>query len=138
MADTAPSGRRLPPRWRTRERARSGSEELGRDADPEESYLAGVDTSSIYIGVLNEQYGRLLATGFSATQAEYLRARDGGKRVAVYGAIDAPGREGHLNRFIERIHTFVTTESYRDPADLDRRVRRRLHELAGEALSARV
>lgn len=110
-------------------------EELGRDADPEESYLAGVDTSSIYIGVLNEQYGRLLETSFSATEAEYLRAREGGKRVAVYTAVEAPGREGHLNRFIERVHTLVTTESYRDPADLDRRVRRRLRELAAEALS---
>ena len=110
-------------------------EELGRDADPEEAYLAGVDGSTIYIGVLNEQYGRLLPTGFSATETEYLRAREGGKRVAVYTAADAPGREGHLNRFIERVRTFVTTESYRDIADLDRRVRRRLHELAAEALS---
>lgn len=110
-------------------------EELGRDANPEEAYLAGVDMATIYVGVLNEQYGRLLATGFSATEAEYLRARERGKRVAVYTAADAPGREGHLNRFIERVRTFVTTESYRDIADLDHRVRRRLHELAAEALS---
>jgi hypothetical protein len=110
-------------------------EELGRDADSEEAYLAGVDGSTIYVGILNEQYGRLLATGFSATEAEYLRARERGKRVAVYTAADAPGREGHLNRFIERVRTFVTTESYRDIADLDHRVRRRLHELAAEALS---
>jgi Domain of unknown function (DUF4062) len=110
-------------------------EELGRDADPEEAYLAGVDTATIYVGILNEQYGRLLSTGFSATEAEYLRAREGGKRVAIYTAADAPGREGHLHRFIDRIRTFVTTESYRDVTDLDRRVRRRLHELATEALS---
>jgi hypothetical protein len=110
-------------------------EELGRDADPEEAYLAGVDGSTIYVGILNEQYGRLLATGFSATEAEYERAREGGKRVAVYTAAEAPGREGHLNRFIERVRTFVTTESYRDTADLERRVRRRLQELAAEALS---
>jgi len=110
-------------------------EELGRDADPEEAYLAGVDTSSIYIGVVNEQYGRLLPTGFSATETEYERARESGKRVAVYTAAEAPGREGHLHRFIERVRTFVTTESYGDIADLDRRVRRRLHELAAEALS---
>lgn len=110
-------------------------EELGRDADPEEAYFAGVDMSTIYICVLNEQYGRLLPTGFSATETEYLRAREGGKRVAVFTAADAPGREGHLNRFIERVRTFVTTERYRDIADLDRRVRRRLHELAAEALS---
>jgi Domain of unknown function (DUF4062) len=110
-------------------------EELGRDADPEEAYLAGVDTSTIYVGVLKEQYGRLLTSGFSATETEYLRAREQGKRIAVYTAAEAPGREGHLNRFVERVRTFVTTESYRDIADLDRRVRRRLHELAAEALS---
>jgi hypothetical protein len=110
-------------------------EELGRDADPEEAYLTGVDTATIYVGVLREQYGRLLAGGFSATEAEYEQAREGGKRIAVYTADEAPNREGHLNRFIERVRTFVTTESYRDIADLDRRVRRRLHELAAEALS---
>jgi hypothetical protein len=77
-------------------------EELGRDADPEEAYLAGVDGSTIYIGILNEQYGRLLPSGFSATETEYLRAREGGKRVAVYTAAEAAGREGHLHRFIER------------------------------------
>lgn len=110
-------------------------EELGRDADPEEAYLAGVDGSTIYIGILNEQYGRLLPSGFSATETEYLRAREGGKRVAVYTAAEAAGREGHLHCFIERVRTFVTTEGYRDIADLDRRVRRRLHELAAEALS---
>jgi hypothetical protein len=110
-------------------------EELGRDANPEEAYLAGVDMSTIYVGVLNEQYGRLLTTGFSATEAEYLRARERGKRIAVYTTMDAPSREGHLNRFIERVRTFVTTESYRDIPDLDHRVRRRLHELAAEALS---
>ncbi len=112
-------------------------EELGRDADPEEAYLAGVDVATIYISVLNEQHGRLLATGLSATEAEYLRAREGGKRIAVYTAATRPARDGHLNRFIERVHTVVTTESYRDIADLDRRVRR-LHALAAEALSPRV
>jgi Domain of unknown function (DUF4062) len=86
-------------------------EELGRDADPEEAYVVGVDMSTIYVGILNEQYGRLLPTGFSATEAEYLRAREGGKRLALYTAADAPGREGHLNRFIERIRTFVTTRA---------------------------
>jgi hypothetical protein len=110
-------------------------EDLGRDADPEEAYLTGVDTSTIYVGVLKEQYGRLLPTGFSATETEYLQARERGKRLAVYTAAEAPGREGHLNRFIERVRTFVTTESYRDIPDLGRRVRRRLHELAAEALS---
>jgi hypothetical protein len=55
--------------------------------------------------------------------------------VAVYTAADAPQREGHLNRFIERIRTFVVTEEYVDTDDLVRRVRRRLQELADEAVS---
>jgi Domain of unknown function (DUF4062) len=124
---------------RSRGRGGGGQPDLVRGTGPrrrpEEAYLAGVDGSTIYIGILNEQYGRLLPSGFSATETEYLRAREGGKRVAVYTAAEAAGREGHLHRFIERVRTFVTTEGYRDIADLDRRVRRRLHELAAEALS---
>ena len=110
-------------------------EELGRDAGAEEAYLEGVDRATIYVGVLNEQYGRQLETGFSATETEYRRARELGKRVAVYSSAEAAGREGHLNLSLERIRVFITTESYSDVADLGQRVRRRLHELAGEALS---
>jgi hypothetical protein len=110
-------------------------EELGRDAATDEAYLLGVDSSSIYLCVCNELYGTMLDTGFSLTETEYMRARERGLRVAVYVAGNAPGREGHLRRFIERVRVFVTTESYRDPDDLVRRVRRRLHELAGETLS---
>jgi hypothetical protein len=111
-------------------------EELGRDADAEEAYLSEVDSSTIYIAILNGLYGRQHPSGFSATELEYMRAREGGKRVNVFVAADAPAREGHLNRFInERIRVFVTTENYTDAADLARRVRRRLHQLASEALA---
>lgn len=110
-------------------------EELGRDATANEAYFVGVDSSSIYLGICNELYGTMLETGFSPTETEYMRARERGLRVAVYVAADAPAREGHLRRFIERVRVFVTTESYRDLDDLVRRVRRRLHELAAEALS---
>src|SRR6266487_3388730 len=34
-------------------------EEFGRDGDAEEAYLTEVDTSTIYVGILNEVYGRL-------------------------------------------------------------------------------
>ncbi len=111
-------------------------EEFGRDADAEEAYLTEVDSSTVYVGILNEQYGRLNPPdGFSATEAEFLRAREGGKRVAVFVAAYAPAREGHMSRFIERVRFFITTENHTDPGDLARRVRRRLHELAAEALS---
>lgn len=74
-------------------------EEFGRDADAQEAYLSEVDASSVYVGILNEQYGRLNPPeGFSATEAEYLRAREGGKRVQVFVAADAPGREGATAR----------------------------------------
>jgi hypothetical protein len=110
-------------------------EELGRDSDAVEAYVSGVDSSTIYVGILNQQYGRMSPTGFSATETEYERARERGSRIIVYTADDASDREGHLVRFIERIRTFVTTENYVDIADLDRRFRRRLSELAAEALS---
>ena len=111
-------------------------EEFGRDADAEEAYLTEVDASTLYVGILNRDYGRPNPPdGDSATEMEYRRAREGGKRVNVYVAADAPTREGALTRFIERVRFFVTTESYTDAADLAQRVRRRLEQLAAEALS---
>jgi Domain of unknown function (DUF4062) len=110
-------------------------EELGRDASATEAYLTGVDSATIYVGILNEVYGTMLESGFSPTELEYMRARERGKRTVVYVAEDAPAREGHLIRFIERVRVFSTTENYRDADDLARRLRRRLHELAAEALS---
>lgn len=110
-------------------------EEFGRDADAAEAFLAEVDSSSVYVGILGEVYGRLNPPGFSATEAEYLRARAGGRRVFVLVRAEAPGREGHLARFIERVRFSTTTENYNDAEDAARRVRRRLHELAAEALS---
>jgi hypothetical protein len=111
-------------------------EEFGRDADAEEAYLTEGDASTIYVGILNEFYGRPNPPdGDSATEMEYRRVREGGKRVSVYVAANGPGREGALTRFIERVRFFVTTESYTDVADLARRVRRRVEELAAEALS---
>lgn len=55
-------------------------EEFGRDADAEEAYLTKLDASTIYIGILNELYGRPNPPdGDSATEMEYRRAREGGK-----------------------------------------------------------
>jgi hypothetical protein len=112
-------------------------EEFGRDADAEEAYLTEVDSSTIYVAILNTIYGRQSSsTGYSATEAEYHRAREGGKRVVVFVAEDGGEREGHLTRFInDRLRVFITTENYRDTPDLVNRVRRRLNDLAAEALS---
>lgn len=111
-------------------------EEFGRDGDAEEAYLSELDMSTIYLGILNEIYGRPNPPdGDSATEIEYRRARQLGKRVNVYVAADAPSREGNLARFIDRIRFSVTTESYVNATDLARRVERRLVELASEALT---
>jgi hypothetical protein len=111
-------------------------EEFGRDADAEEAYLTEVDAATIYLAILNEFYGRPNPPdGDSATEMEFRRARQGGKRINVYIASDAPKREGALARFIERVRFYITTENYRDDDDLVRRVRRRMEELAAEALS---
>lgn len=111
-------------------------EEFGRDAGAEEAYLAEVDSSTIYVAILKELYGRPNPPdGDSATEMEYMRARAGGKRIFVLVAQEAPEREGRLSRFIDRVRFFITTASYSDDDDAARRVRRRLHELASEALS---
>lgn len=112
-------------------------EEFGRDADAEEAYLTEVDSCTTYVAILNQIYGRQnAATGYSATEAEYHRAREGGKRVVIFVAEDGSAREGHLTHFInDRLRVFLTTENYAETEDLVRRVRRRLHDLAAEALS---
>lgn len=46
----------------------------GRDADPEEAYLAEVEGSDIYIGILGRRYGKPLKSRYSATHAEYLHS----------------------------------------------------------------
>jgi hypothetical protein len=111
-------------------------EEFGRDADAEEAYLTEVDASTVYVGILNQLYGRPNPPdGDSATEMEYRRAREGGKRLAVYVAGSAQQREGALARFSDRVRFLVTTENYTDAADVARRVRRRLEKLAAEALA---
>jgi hypothetical protein len=112
-------------------------EEFGRDADATEAYFTEVDSATIYVAILNQVYGRQHpTTGYSATEAEYHRAREGGKRVVIFVAEDGSAREGHLVRFInDRLRVFLTTENYGDTEDLVRRVRRRLHDLAAEGLS---
>ncbi|MEV5965995.1 DUF4062 domain-containing protein [Kribbella sp. NPDC051952] len=111
-------------------------EEFGRDANAEEAYLSELDASTVYVGILNELYGRPNPPGGdSATEIEYRRARESGKRVNVYVKSNAPNREGALSRFLDRVRFFVTTESYVNDADLAQRVGRRLEALAAEAFS---
>ena len=106
----------------------------GREADAEAAYTEEVDRSHIYLGIFKEQYGRQLPSGYSATQTEYLRATERGLRISLWSATDAPGREGHLVRFLRDVEGFHVVGRFRDAGDLASRVRRRLEEIAAEEL----
>ena len=54
----------------------------GRDADPQDAYLAEVDSADIFIGILGRTYGKPLKTRFSATHTEYLHAEKASKNNA--------------------------------------------------------
>lgn len=49
----------------------------GQDVSADEAYLAGVHWSYVYVGVFAERYGVRLPSGYSATEAEFLRSRSG-------------------------------------------------------------
>src|ERR1017187_9793883 len=91
----------------------------GRDADPEEAYLAEVEGSDIYIGILGRRYGKPLKSRFSATHAEYLHAEKHALRMAVWTA-SAPDREGHEQSFLDEVRTFHVVPSFRSADDLQR------------------
>src|ERR1017187_1469011 len=106
----------------------------GRDADPEEAYLAEVEGSDIYIGILGRRYGKPLKTRFSATHAEYLHAEKHALRIAVWTSATAD-REGHEQSFLDEVRTFHVVPAFRSVADLQRQVEDRMCAIAAEDLS---
>jgi hypothetical protein len=106
----------------------------GRDADPEEAYLAEVEGSDIYIGILGRRYGKPLKTRFSATHAEYLHAEKHALRIAVWTSA-AADREGHEQSFLDEVRTFHVVPAFRTVADLQRQVEDRMSAIAAEDLS---
>ena len=105
----------------------------GRDDNPEVAYLGEVSACDVYVGLLGQRYGTPLATGYSATHAEYLAAVEQGLRVSVWvhdGPMDGPQRD-----FLNAVRVFRTTGSYSAPGDLADGVTRRLREMAAEELS---
>lgn len=115
-------------------------EELGgRDDAAQQAYLTEVRSSTIYVGMLGNEYGSMLATGdyagFSATHAEYLAARDAGKRISFWARGPGDAREGHARRFLDEVRVFHVTGSFKTSEDLARGVLRRLREIAVEDLS---
>jgi hypothetical protein len=106
----------------------------GRDADPEAAYLAEVRSSTIYVGILGPNYGRILPSRFSATHEEYRAAEQAGLRISVWTVVDE-NWDGDQMRFVQEVRTFHVTGSYKDPEDLARRVSLRLKKIAAEELS---
>ena len=106
----------------------------GRDADPEEAYLAEVEGSDIYIGILGKRYGKPLKSRFSATHAEYLHAEKHALRMAVWTS-SAPDREGHEQAFLDEVRTFHVVPSFRTADDLQRQVEDRMRAIAAEDLA---
>jgi Domain of unknown function (DUF4062) len=106
----------------------------GRDADPEEAYLAEVEGSEIYLGILGRRYGKPLKTRFSATHTEYLHAEKHALRMAVW-TVGAADREGHEQAFLDEVRTFHVVPSFGSAADLQRQVEDRMRAIAAEDLA---
>lgn len=107
----------------------------GRDADPENAYLAEVAGSSIYVGVLGGVYGRQdPVTRYSATHAEYRAAETGGLRISVWTANRADWG-GLQQEFVNEVQTFHVTGSFDSPEGLADGVTQRLRQIAAEELS---
>jgi hypothetical protein len=106
----------------------------GRDADPEEAYLAEVEGSDIYIGILGRRYGKQLKTRFSATHAEYLYAEQHALRIAAWTSATSD-REGHEQAFLDEIRTFHVVPHYHSAGDLQRQVGERMKAIAAEDLA---
>lgn len=106
----------------------------GRDADPEDAYLAELETSEVYIGILGRRYGRPLPTRFSATHTEYSHAEKSGLRVAVW-CLKANDREGHEESFLTEVRAFHVVPEFVTPDDLQVQIEERLKAIAAEDLA---
>jgi hypothetical protein len=106
----------------------------GRDSDPEAAYIAEVESSSVYVGILGREYGRIQKSRFSATHEEYLAAERAGLRISVWAVADGEW-DGHQERFVNEVRTFHVTGSFRDAQDLASKIVRRLQAIAAEEIS---
>jgi Domain of unknown function (DUF4062) len=106
----------------------------GRDADPEQAYLAELESSDIYLGILGRRYGKPLKSKFSATHTEYLHAEKHGLRIAIW-AIASDDREGHEEAFLNEVRTFYVAQQVQSVADLERQIRERITSIAAEDLA---
>jgi hypothetical protein len=108
----------------------------GMDSHPGDAYLGLVGSSTIYVGLLGKRYGHFSPNGYSATHAEFLKAKEDGLRICVWvdGGARA-GMEGHQVSFLNEVQVFHVTGSFESPQVLCDDVTRRLKVIAGEDLS---
>lgn len=106
----------------------------GREADAEQAYLAEVESSDIYVGLLGKRYGKPLPNRFSATHAEYRAAEDHGLRIAVW-TLATEDREGPQQSFLEEVRAFHVAPEFRSSSDLQPQVEERLKTIAAEDLA---
>jgi hypothetical protein len=106
----------------------------GRDSDPEAAYLAEVESSDIYVGLLGDRYGRPLSSRYSATHAEYRHAEEHGLRLSVWSETGGR-REGPQQSFLEEVRSFNVTGEFATPDELETSLRTRLSTVASEELS---
>lgn len=104
----------------------------GRDEDAERAYLAGVAESDIYLGLVGDRYGTMLASGRSPTHEEYATARALGRRISVWARADGSNRQGNARDFLDEVRVFHTTGQFASPDDLAHRVVARIAEIAAE------
>ena len=100
----------------------------GRDDHAETAYLAGVQSSDIYVGVLGARYGTPDRTGYAPTHAEYNEAIKAGLRISVWATTGE--MDGRQRDFLNEVRTFHTTGSYSNPDELSEALQRRLIEVA--------
>lgn len=106
----------------------------GRDDDAGAAYLGEVASSTVYLGVLGEKYGRLLKSRMSATHEEYREADKHNLSISAW-VQQGVSLDADQIRFIEEVRLFHTTGTYQHVDDLSRSVVRRLHEMAAADLS---
>lgn len=100
----------------------------GRDDDAETAYLAGVQSSDIYVGILGERYGTPAPSGYSATHAEYDEAVKSGLRISVWST--TAEMDGRQQDFLNEVRVFHTTGNYSNPDEFSAGLNRRLTQLA--------
>lgn len=106
----------------------------GRDDDAETAYLAEVASSTVFVGILGQKYGRLLPSRRSATHEEYREAERRGLRITAWARADDEFG-GDQAEFLDEIRRFHTTGRYTGPSDLADGVSKALGRLAAEELS---